>query len=267
MPALAADLRRISEEAVARYALGADWWRPPLLSTAAADHRFDVLPRIASSDHLLPRDLLVSAKSVIVFFIPFKKKLLDENTPGKFPCRNWGVAYQATNRLIEHVSGTLQAFLAEQGHRSALTPATHNFDPIGLTARWSHKHLAHLCGLGRFGINRQLITPAGCGGRLGSLVTEADLGDSPLMGEEELCLHKQGETCLRCVALCPVAALEEHEFDRQRCYTRLKVNLHHTEALAGLEETTEVCGKCVVDLPCTTGSKGSWRHGPPPPPA
>ncbi|MBW1816810.1 MAG: hypothetical protein JRJ60_06575, partial [Deltaproteobacteria bacterium] len=47
-------------------------------------------------------------------------------------------------------------------------------------------------------------------------------------------------------------ALEEHEFDRQRCYTRLKVNLHHTESFAGLGETTEVCGKCVVDLPCST---------------
>lgn len=34
------------------------WWRAPLLSTAAIDERFDMLPKIAAEDHLLPADLL-----------------------------------------------------------------------------------------------------------------------------------------------------------------------------------------------------------------
>jgi epoxyqueuosine reductase QueG len=45
---------------------------------------------------------------------------------------------------------------------------------------WSHKHLAYLPGMGRFGTHNLLITPAVCVGRLGSLVTDADIGDHPL---------------------------------------------------------------------------------------
>ncbi|MBT8332616.1 MAG: hypothetical protein KJP06_09865 [Deltaproteobacteria bacterium] len=55
------------------------------------------------------------------------------------------------------------------------TGPTHNFDEDILMARWSHKHLAHLANLGRFGAHCMLITPEGCTGHLGSLVTEADL--------------------------------------------------------------------------------------------
>ena len=39
-------------------------WRKPLLATAKADNRFDILPQIAAEDHVLPRDLLSSAESV-----------------------------------------------------------------------------------------------------------------------------------------------------------------------------------------------------------
>ena len=76
-----------------------NWWRDPLLATARIDERFDVLPNIASDDHLLPTDLLPGARSLIVFFIPFTKELIEENTIGPFPCRNWGLAYEATNEL------------------------------------------------------------------------------------------------------------------------------------------------------------------------
>ncbi len=47
------------------------WWRKPLLVSSPVDQRFDVLPEIAMDEHLHPRDLLKTARSVIVFFIPF----------------------------------------------------------------------------------------------------------------------------------------------------------------------------------------------------
>ena len=248
------DLRRLIEKFVSSYPSKAhtrSWWRKPLLTTAKADDRFRILPKIASDEHSLPWELLPSTKTVIVFFIPFVRELVDENSPGKFPCRNWGVAYEETNVLIGVLSERIKDYLAEHGYKSALTPATHNFDSVKLIAKWSHKHLAHVTGLGRFGVNAQTITPAGCAGRLGSLVTEADIGDSPLIESRELCLHKVGEECLRCLTRCPVGALKEEGIDRQRCFTRLRFNLEHTEAMAGLKETTQVCGKCVVDLPCS----------------
>lgn len=250
----AEDLRRIVEAFVSSYPSMANvrnWWREPLLATAQVDGRFQSLPKIASDEHLLPRDLLPSAKTVIVFFIPFVQTLIDENSPGKFPCRNWGVAYEATNALIGLVAEEIREQLAAQGYSSALTPATHNFDEVKLVSRWSHKHLAYLSGLGRFGVNTQLITPSGCAGRLGSLVTAAELGDNPLVQSRELCLHKANKECLKCLKRCPVGALREEGIDRQRCWMRLKLNLNRTEALAGLQETTHVCGKCVVELPCS----------------
>jgi len=230
-------------------------WQKPLLATARADDRFNILPQIADEEHLLPQDLLSSARSVVVFFIPFKKTLAIENHKGEFPCRNWGIAYASTNQLINSACGHIQNYLEGRGYRAALTPATHNFDQEKLVSRWSHKHLGYISGLGRFGVNAQFITPSGCAGRLGSLVTNADLGDSPLVTEKELCLHKNGRNCLVCVRRCPVGAVSESGIDRRLCWERLKANLAGTEALKGLGKTTWVCGKCQVLVPCSL--KGS----------
>ncbi|UCF93486.1 MAG: epoxyqueuosine reductase [Desulfobacterales bacterium] len=227
------------------------WWRPPLLATAAIDQRFEALPRIAASDHLHPRDLLPAAQSVIVFFIPFRKALVQENQKGARPCRNWGEAYVQTNDLIGRLSQALADRLAQHGFPSALTPATHNFDEVKLMARWSHKHLAHLIHLGRFGTHHMLITPAGCAGRLGSLVSAAALGDHPLIETAEACLLKAGQKCGRCIQACPVAALSAEGLDRQRCWNRLKQNRDTLEDFKDLPETTHVCGKCAALMPCS----------------
>ncbi|MBW2370100.1 MAG: epoxyqueuosine reductase [Deltaproteobacteria bacterium] len=227
-----------------------NWWRKPILVTATVDKRFAALPHIAAKNHLLPRELLAEARSVIVYFIPFIKSLGQENASGKFPCRNWAIAYVETNTLIEKVNAMLAEILKGAGYQATTTPPTANFDHESLMSRWSHKHLGHIAGLGRFGVHCQLITPSGCTGRLGSLVTDADLGNHPLCTETELCLHKQSETCLECVSRCPVDALAADGFDRQRCWQRLKVN-QQRDAYAGLPTDTHVCGKCQVMIPCS----------------
>lgn len=227
-------------------------WRTPLLATARADERFDILPKIAAPDHCLPKDLLPTCKSVIVMFVPFIEKLARENHEGEIPCRNWGLAYEATNHLINSLCTEIRNFFKQAGYESALVPATHNFDPVKLMARWSHKHLGYIAELGRFGVNAQFITPSGCAGRLGSLVTEADLGDHPLVSEKELCLYKNGHKCLACARRCPVGAVSPKKgIDRQKCWARLKSNLHETKELSGLQPTTHVCGKCQVLVPCS----------------
>ena len=73
------DLRQVVERCVAEepVRLGIEgWWRTPLLVTAPADERFELLPKVAFEEHWRPRDLLPAAKSVIVFFIPFKEELV-----------------------------------------------------------------------------------------------------------------------------------------------------------------------------------------------
>ncbi|MCK5684002.1 epoxyqueuosine reductase [bacterium] len=226
-------------------------WRKPLLATAIADSRFDMLPKIAAENHALPGDLLSSVKSVVVFFVPFVKELAIENNKGETPCLNWGIAYESTNRLINSMCESIQQYLNDHGYKAALTPATHNFDHEKLVSRWSHKHLGYLTGLGRFGVNAQFITPSGCAGRLGSLVTDAQFGDNPLVSGKELCLHKNGHKCLVCVNRCPVGAVSEAGINRKLCWERLKSNLAEIEEFASLGSSTHVCGKCQVFVPCS----------------
>jgi epoxyqueuosine reductase QueG len=231
--------------------LGTDgWWQTPLLASAPVDSRFDQLPRIAADDHLHPRDLLSKAKSVIVFYIPFKKELVKENRKGDRPCRNWGIAYVQTNDLIGRLSQALGDWLTEKGFKSGLTPATHNFNEAKLMARWSHKHLAHLVNLGRFGVHHMMITPVGCTGRLGSLVSEVELGEHPLIQTEEACLLKAGKECGQCIKACPVAALSVDGFERKRCWDRLNENRRTLDNFSDLPESTHVCGKCAALMPC-----------------
>ncbi|MBW2430012.1 MAG: epoxyqueuosine reductase [Deltaproteobacteria bacterium] len=248
------ELRKFAEKFVEEEPerLGTDgWWQVPLLTAAPIDARFDQLPQIAADDHLLPRDLLPTANSVIVFYIPFNKELVKANEDGEHPCREWGVAYVQTNDLIGRLSQALGDFLAEQGYKSGLTPATHNFDDVKLMARWSHKHLAHLVNLGRFGVHHMMITPLGCTGRLGSFVSEVELGEHPLIQTEEACLLKAGQECGKCIEACPVEALSANDFERRRCWDRLNENRRMLDYFSDLPESTHVCGKCAALAPCS----------------
>ncbi len=225
-----------------------DWWRKPLLVTGRIDDRFEMLPKMAADNHLLPHEVMPTAQTVIVLFYPFKEELVKANHPGKLPNPNWGIAYEVTNDLIERANAFLGDLLEKEGHKCKLTAAT---DEDNLTARWSHKHLGYLCGMGRFGINAQMITPSGCAGRMGSFLTDADFGDHPLVVKKELCLYKVGEKCLQCVARCPVKAVSvENGIDRVRCNNRLAFNRKYRIKL-GLGERTHGCAKCQVNLPCS----------------
>jgi epoxyqueuosine reductase QueG len=225
----------------------ANFWREPLTGYAsAADPLFPQLKDVAHQGHFLPTDLLAGAKTVITFFIPYKKEIGQNNAKGRQASREWAEAYGRTNDLIGHINEALSSILDAQGFRTATVQATHNFDQQTLLSAWSHRHVAYIAGLGTFGLNRLLITEQGCCGRLGSLVTDLELDPTP-KPEKESCLYHVDGSCKKCIEKCVARALGLDTFDRESCYRILLEN----EARLQLPGNADVCGKCSCGLPCS----------------
>jgi epoxyqueuosine reductase QueG len=248
-------IARLIREYVAAYPerVGAETrWEEPLVAFAAAgDELFASLRQKVSASHALPGDLLPEARTVIVYFIPFAERVITSNIPDTGCSREWAVAYIETNRLIADLNGYLHDELARLGYQSAVTPATHNFDPQKLISDWSHRHLAYIAGLGSFGLNNMLITAKGCCGRLGSLVTNLEI-EPTARAEGENCLFRQRGLCGKCVDRCVKDALTVDGFDRHRCYAMCLENAERFTAI-GL---ADVCGKCLVNVPCSRLNPG-----------
>jgi epoxyqueuosine reductase len=228
-------------------------YRTPLVGFAQArDDRFLALRRFAGTQHLLPDDMLPGARSVVAFFLPFASRVVEANARDKQRVApEWARAYVETNALIGHIGAQLVETLAQVGVRAAAEPATHNFDPVTLASRWSHKSVAVIAGLGSLGLHHMIITDAGCAGRIGSLVLDVSL-PAAVSPPRERCLYFQDGSCLECVQRCPVGALgTAGTMDKQRCYQHLRENARDFVAL-GL---ADVCGKCATG-PCALQAAG-----------
>ncbi|NLI92314.1 MAG: epoxyqueuosine reductase [Peptococcaceae bacterium] len=222
-------------------------WGEPLIGFAdACDRRFLELKTIVSPSHALPQDILPGARTVIAYFIPFENKIARSNFEGQYSSREWAVAYIETNQLIAGINERIYQACSELGYQSSIIPATHNFDQERLISDWSHRHVAYLAGLGKFGLNNMLITAKGCCGRIGSVVTNIMIEPDPVT-DNEYCLYKAKGTCKKCIERCAGKALQIDHFDRKKCYGILLENDKRFPDL-GL---ADVCGKCVVNLPCT----------------
>lgn len=224
------------------------YWRKPLVAVAeASDPLFLKLKRAVAEDHAMPVDILPEAQSVVVFFLPFRRLLGEENaTAGAMAARSWCRSYVDTNTAIGEINAHLKRRFEQLGYQASVTPATHNFDQERLISRWSHKHLGYIAGLGTFGRNHMLITKSGCCGRLGSLVTSLRL-PATTRPTGEYCLLKAGHACRACIAKCTYGALKKMPFDRHACYAQCLRNDAFYEDLP----LVDVCGKCAAEVPCS----------------
>ena len=222
-------------------------WRDPLIGFAdATDVLFEKLKEVVRPSHSMPADLLPNARTVIVYFLPFEKHIARSNRKEHYASEQWAVAYVETNQLIRDINRHLSTILHDKGYHSADLPPTHNFDTEQLMSDWSHKHIAYIAGLGKFGTHHLLITDKGCCGRFGSLITEAVIQPTK-RSDGENCLYKHNTSCRLCIKKCVVGALNEDFFDRHTCYALLLENaeIHKKEGLA------DVCGKCTSVVPCS----------------
>jgi len=233
-------------------------WEEPLIAFADANNSlFRKLKEVVDANHVLPSDLLGNAKTVIAYFIPFKKETTLSNTEGTKASKKWAAAYIETNQLIANVNEVLSRLLNACGFKAATTPPTHNFDEKKLTSSWSNKHIAFIAGLGKFGIHHMIITEKGCCGRIGSVVTDAKIAPTK-RNSKESCLNKTNGTCGLCATKCVFGALTINDFDKHKCYAQCLKNAQAYSEL-GL---ADVCGKCVANVPCsfTNSSKADLIH-------
>ncbi len=226
-------------------------WENPLVAFARADDPlFSRLKELASPIHETPADFLKEAKTVITFFVPFQKQIIDSNIKGRYCSKTWALAYIETNKLIAALNQHLKDLLIDKGYKAAYVPATHNFDPQTLLSGWSHRSAAYIAGLGTFGVNHMLITRAGCCGRIGSLVTDLYLEATPRPAIE-YCLHLSDGSCGLCAKKCVNKALTINHLDKHKCYEMCLIN---ADRQASLESIADVCGKCLVGVPCSTSA-------------
>jgi epoxyqueuosine reductase QueG len=223
-------------------------YRTPVIGFLCADDpEFANLEELTGGSHLMPEDLLPGARSVVSYFLPFEPQIVYANQQDKEkPACQWAIAYKETNALIGTIAARLIEVLGEHGVKAAAEAATGKFSVDKLRDHWSHKSIAVMSGIGSFGLHQMVITDAGCCGRFGSLVLDAELPvNKP--AHKERCEFFDLGTCMDCVLVCPVQALDEEQpFDRWACQQQLARN---SQDFLDLGKVT-VCGKCAVMGPC-----------------
>ena len=224
-------------------------WGKPLVAYAdAADEMFLRLKEVVSPSHAMPADLLPDARTVVTYFVPFDDAIVRSNVEGRDASSAWARAYVETNQLISDLNSHISDELRAIGHKACITPPTHNYSPERLISDWSHRHVAYIAGLGTFGLNNMLITERGCCGRIGTFVTDLVVAPTRRPGIE-YCLHKRTGRCGKCVERCVNDALTVNGFDRFKCH---EMCLHNDALHSEIAAATDVCGKCLVGVPCSS---------------
>jgi len=226
-------------------------WRDPVIGFAdAQDPLFPKLKELIGPNHALPSDLVPNAKSVIVFFIPFSKEVVDSNILGEESSREWDISNIETNNLINDLCKYLYEKITAKGFKASLLPATYNYDEEKLISDWSHRSVAYISGIGKFGLHNMFITKSGCCGRLGSVITDIELTPTTRT-DEEYCLYKYNGTCKKCIKKCVNNTFQLQNskvfFDRKKCNEQIYDKIV-PEYPIGLGDT---CGKCMVGVPCS----------------
>ncbi len=126
--------------------------------------------------------------------------------------------YRTINMFLDQLALRLSNHIQNLGFRSLPIPASQIVDWQKQTAHLSHKHIAHLAGLGWIGRNNLLVNDKfGSHFRLVSVLTDMPLKlDKP---SKEDCGN-----CRACMVVCPVKAIKEkkEDFDHLGCFALLK---------------------------------------------
>lgn len=224
-------------------------FRKPLIGfSSASDERYENIKETIGPHHLHPKEILPDCKTVVSFFIPFTKKIVEDNiSEGRSKVSYlWAKTYCECNNLINSLTGDLIKFLRDYNINGATVQATHGFDKVNFVAPWSHKSAAVIAGLGELGLHSLLITDKGCAGRLGTVFIDVEIEPKEIRTlDKPRCLYYRDGSCTVCVNNCPTKALSIDGLDKKICYKKL---LHTSEIYSDLGKC-DSCGKCSLG-PC-----------------
>ena len=134
------------------------------------------------------------------------------------PTRHYLHHYKMVNLLLDQTALKISLAIQDKGYNALPIPASQIVDWEKQTAHLSHKMIALRAGIGWIGRNNLLVHPeAGSKIRIATVLTNMPLQtDKPL---EIDC-----GSCKRCIAICPVAAINEShkEWNKAACLAKLK---------------------------------------------
>lgn len=216
---------------------------PPIFAIASTkDPIFELLKEetVIGPHHMKPEEWLPGALTVVTYFLPFSYKIREANHKQGIPAIEWlygRIEGECFNKAFREF---LNDWFIQKGYQSVAPSSDSRQKTLGFKSNWSERHAAYIAGLGTFGLSCSLITAKGSAGRLGSLITNADLEITkrPYVKREEYCAH-----CCACIFRCPPLAIHEEGKDHQVCsdyLSRVKTRFNPRYG----------CGKCQTNVPC-----------------
>lgn len=220
----------------------------PRLESLAAPFPEDILLGFSDIGKALPQSLSSLPRAVTIA-LRMDDAVMDSVAAG--PTAPYYAEYKRINALIDSLEEDVAAEITRAGGRCRTVPASAILDQEGLRGEIPHKTGAIASNLGWIGRNCQLVTHAfGPRLRLGTVLTDMPLGDSPKAAARSFC----GD-CMACVEACPAKALKgelwtpgmarERLFDARACASWKAARYAEYDGL--------VCGICASV--CPVGSK------------
>ncbi|SFR65483.1 epoxyqueuosine reductase [Anaeromicropila populeti] len=244
------ELKKFVEDIIKRTAAEhsqSNMFLEPIVGFASAENPlYDKLDELIGRPQVHPKEFLETAKTVIVYFIPFSRETVKTIQGKNAISKEWSRSYTYANEILSNIGRNLHKELELNGITVKSEPPTYTnatYDSINLSAKWSHKSTAVIAGIGTFGLNHLLITEKGTAGRLGSVVIDAEIEPTKAR-EDSFCLYYKSGKCKVCVEKCPSGALsDDGSFNRFRCNAYLDGK--------NIRDSEQGCGMCSSG-PCAT---------------